>query len=139
MKRLIGFIVFLLFVISSSVICYGSTGETDITPYYVSVSSYYINFDIDTDGRANYTIYVSPKSEDSLSRVNAIVKITKGGTTFMSETVPLTYNQSFRRFMHFDELYLSETGTYKLTVTFKCYNGNTLLESLGPESKSAIY
>lgn len=129
----IGFLI--MFVLSSISVCYGQVNEGLMFPKFVSVSKYSNYFNIDESGEASYTLYLSPKAKDGLDRVTANVKITntQTSTVLYNETNTMEFSYLYTRFGISDSIKLSDKGSYKQNVTFRCYKNNRLIETITAE------
>ena len=121
-------------VLSAVGVCYAAN------PRYVSLASYSTNFSIDENGLATYAVTAAPKSISLLDKVTATVKITNAsGSIIYNQTKNLTYSVVGGRFTGGDTCKLSTRGQYRMQVTFKCYDGATLLETIPADVRIASW
>lgn len=126
MKKVIAIAMVLTMVFMSMNVCYAAS-----EPRFVSVAYYNNEFTID-GGTANYLLEVNPNPLNSPDKVTATVKIVHvdSGTTIYSKTKTMAYSAISRCFSVSDTKVLTNYGEYEMRVTFKCYDGSTLLETI---------
>ena len=142
MKKLVSIMVGLSLILAMATVCYGAApDEGTVEPRYVSVNYCTANFGIDENGLATYRVSATPKTTIAPNKVNATVKIVKviDGTTVYNQTKTLTFSGVTRSFTGTDSYQLNSKGQYEMMVTFKCYDGTTLLESITMDSRFASY
>lgn len=130
MKRIVGMILVIVLVLSSTVCGYGAVYDNYISPRFVSVSYYDTDFDITSAGKAEYTYYAVPFSYSEMNKVVATVKIVNSitGEVEYNQTKDLPFNYVSYEFRDSGTYNLDTRGTYELRVMLKCYKDNTLLE-----------
>lgn len=134
MKRMISMLMVLMLVVSAVSMCYAAT------PRFVSLTSYSTNFSIDGTGQATYAVSADPKDDSVLDKVTATIKITNAsGSCVYNQTKTLTYSVVTGCFTGGGIYKLSSRGQYRMQVTFKCYDGTTLLESVSADARFATW
>lgn len=129
-------------ILAMSTVGYGAVpDEETIEPRYVSVNYCTTNFSIDENGMATYRVSATPKTTIAPNRVTATVKIEKVSdrTTVYNRTKTLAFSEVTRSFTGTDDYQLNQSGQYEMQVTFKCYNGSELLETISMDSRYASY
>ena len=141
MKKVIVLFVVMIMVVSTSAISYGNVNENSVvSPHYNSVLYYTQSFTIDDEGIVNYSISVYPFNIDPPDRVTATINISgPDGETIFNGTRNLSYNAVANLFLASDSHDVRKKGTYTMSVTFKCYSGNTLIETISALPKIAVY
>lgn len=141
MKKVIAMMTAMVMVFVSATLCYGAVKEDNtVGPLYASVAYHSQYFTIDDEGGARYSITVSPLNLDPPDKVIATVTITgpDGGKIYRTVTT-LSYSIVSNKFTGSDSFKVGEKGRYEMQVTFKCYGGSTLIETITATPKTASY
>ncbi len=135
MKRIIVIVMVLAMVFMSVNSCYAAA-----EPRYISIVYYNNEFTID-EGIANYKLTVTPDTLNVPDKVTAAVKIVHvdSGTTVYSKTKTMSYSSVSRCFTASDTKTLTNRGEYEMRVTYKCYSGSTLLETITAATVTSSY
>lgn len=142
MRKIVSILLGLSIILTMTTASYGAVPEDNtMEPRYVSVNYCQASFSIDEDGLATYRISAAPKTTIAPDRVTATVKIVKviGGRTVYNCTKTLSFSEVTRSFTGSDSYQLSTNGQYEMKVTFKCYDGTALLETITMDSRFASY
>ena len=134
MRKVISVLLVLTLIVSAVGVSYAAT------PRYVSINNYSTGFSINEDGLATYKVNALPKGGTAMDRVTATIKILNAsGTAVYNQTKTLTYSAVSGLFSDSGTHQLSSRGQYRLQVTFKCYDGTTLLETIPANVKTASW
>lgn len=141
MRKGIVVITAMVMIFLSTTLCYGAVKEeSTVSPLYESVAYYSQSFTIDDEGIASYSLTVRPVNIDPPDKVTATVTIVgpDGGNVY-KKTKTLSYSSVQKLFSCADSTNLNERGEYEMKVTFKCYKGSTLIETITATPKTASY
>lgn len=132
MKKIIVILVLMIGAIVATGTGYGQVIDSTLAPYFVSVSYYSNDFNIDTAGEASFSLIVRALNNDQLDQVTATVKIINKSTGAISynQTLNLPYSYLHDQFRTSGSYTLTKSGLYEFQVTFKCYGDGVLLETI---------
>ncbi|MBR4860949.1 MAG: hypothetical protein IKU09_01950 [Firmicutes bacterium] len=141
MKKMISIVMLLTMVFMSVNVCYAAVETGTASPRYVSVAYYNNTFDIQDSGMACYELTISPNPQILPDKVTATVKIVNADTerSVYTKTQTMSYSSITRKFTAADSKQLTARGEYEMSVTYKCYNGSTLLETITAPLQTAMY
>ena len=141
MKKFIAVAMLLTMIFTSVNVCYAATEVGAVEPRYVSVAYYNNTFVIDDSGLASFKLTISPNPQVMPDKVTATVKIVNAGTesSVYAKTLTLSYSDTNRKFTVTDSKQLTARGQYEMKVTYKCYSGSTLLETITTAGKIVTY
>ena len=138
------FTLTLAFVFLNIINVYGAewgTAESEIRPLYVETATYFVDFNIDANGNAEIKGTLEPLKSSATDKVCAVVKITNVMTrkVVYNQTIKMTYSKPKKNYILDESYQLIEKGKYQMDLTYKCYTGNMLLESIQTEPKVKTY
>lgn len=138
-RKVISMLMVLVLVFCSSAAAFADS-STGVTPRYAATQSIAVTFSIKS-GVATTGVTVVPISSSGMDKVSATVKLINASTgkTVKTWTQTLTYDSDFEDFYGEKSVSLSSKGSYYVTVSAKCYDGSSLLETLSITSKTQTY
>lgn len=143
-RRIIVFTLMVAFAIFNVLTAYsaerGDAGS-GIRPLYAETASYYANFDIDSNGNAEVKGNLKLLGTSTVDKVSAVVKITNTttGKVPYNKTITMTYSKTQKKYVLDENYRLQEKGTHRMNLTYKCYAGSTLLESIQVPTQLKAY
>lgn len=142
-KNFIGIILTLALAFSNIAVAYAAevgTGE-EIRPLYEETAVFSANFDIDSAGTAEVSGTLKLLDTSSADKVCAVVKITNvtTGKVVYNKTITLEYSKTQKRYLLSESVKLSAKGTHRMNLTYKCYDGSKLLETVQATSVLKTY
>ena len=143
-RRIIIFTLMVAFAIFNVLTAYsaerGDAGS-GIKPLYAETASYYANFDIDSNGNAEVKGNLKLLGTPTVDKVSAVIKITNTTTEKVpyNKTITMTYSKTQKKYVLDENYRLQEKGTHRMNLTYKCYAGSTLLESIQVPTQLKAY
>ncbi|MDO4396284.1 MAG: hypothetical protein Q4E84_08230 [Clostridia bacterium] len=132
------------FALFNTIIVYGaewSDAGRENRPLYEETVSYYADFNIDSNGNAEIKGNLKLLGSSAADKVSAVVKITNTttGKVVYNKTITMTYSKETKRYKLNEKCQLTSKGKYCLNITYKCYDGSRLLESIQVPAKLKSY
>ena len=143
-RRIIVFTLMVAFALLNIIIVYGAEWGnmgSVIKPLYEEAEIYYAKFDIDSNGIAEIKGSLVPLETSATDKVSAVVKITNTttGKVPYNKTITMTYSKTQKKYVLDENYRLQEKGTHRMNLTYKCYAGSTLLESIQVPTQLKAY
>ncbi len=143
-RRIIIFTLMIAFTLLNIITVYGAEWGnmgSVIKPLYEEAESYSAKFDIDSNGVAEINGSLMPLESSATDKVCAVVKITNmtTGKVPYNKTITMTYFKELKRYKLNENYQLTTKGKHCLNLTYKCYDGSRLLESIQVPSKLKAY
>ena len=142
-RRIIIFALMVAFALSNILTAYGTEWSdiAGIRPLYGETATYFADFDIDSNGNMEIRGTLESLKLAATSQVCAVVKITNviTGEVVYNKTITMTYSKTQKRYVLDESYQLPEKGTHRMNLTYKCYAGNTLLESIQVPTQLKAY
>lgn len=129
MKKVIAITLVIVLVLSAFSLVFAN----DITPYYIGTANHVENLNILSNGKATFSALLTPKTSTTFDRVNITLELVyeDDGSTVYKSISNTTYEavvSGFRKGV--TDYQLDDRGDYRLFVTYKCYSGSTLVETI---------
>ena len=143
-RRIIVFTLMVAFALLNIIIVYGAEWGnmgSVIKPLYEEAEIYSAKFDIDSNGIAEIKGSLVPLETSVTDKVCAVVKITNTttGKVPYNKTITMTYSKTQKKYVLDENYRLQEKGTHRMNLTYKCYAGSTLLESIQVPTQLKAY
>ena len=142
-RKIIAFALMIAFALSNILTAYGAEWSdiAGIRPLYGETATYFADFDIDSNGNMEIRGTLESLKLSATSQVCAVVKITNvtTGEVVYNKTITMTYSKRYKKYNLNEGDKLTTKGTYQMNLTYKCYDGNRLLESIQVPSKLTAY
>ena len=137
MKKILLILALLLSMFASFTAAYANTA----VPYYIVTDSHRESFKISSTGTAEMSASLTPHTSDIFDKVNIEMKIKKPGVTtpIYSGDWDTTYDKTLKNFKKSTTHRINNKGTYYMEVTYTCYSGDELIETITSKTSSKTY
>ncbi len=137
MKKILLILALVLSMLASFTAAYADTA----VPYYIGTNSHRESFKISSTGTAEMSAALTPHTSDNFDKVNIEMKIKKPGVTtpIYSGDWDTTYDKTSRTFKKSTTHRINNKGTYYMEVTYTCYSGDELIETITTKTSSKTY
>ena len=142
MRRFIALICMVMFLFTSSGVCYGATAsEPSVEPAYIGTFIHAEAFSEGIGANLIPKVYLTPKSADSFDKVVIRLQIVKAttGVEYYDKSFTTYYNATRKWFMKTVTFTAPSKGTYRLNTTYKCYKDGELIETIKGVARTATY
>lgn len=144
MRRIIAFILMVAFALSNILTAYGAErgdAGSGIRPLYEGTATYFADFDIDSNGNIEIRGTLESLKLSATNQVCAVIKITNvtTGEVVYNKTITMTYSKRYKKYNLSEGFKLATKGMYQMNLTYKCYDGKRMLESIQVPGKLKAY
>ena len=137
MKKILLVLALVVCMLVSFTAAYADTA----VPYYIGTDRHREDFSISSNGTAQMNAALTPHTSDIFDKVNIEMKIKKPGVTtpIYSGDWDTTYDKTLKNFKKSTTHRINNKGTYYMEVTYTCYSGDELIETITSKTSSKTY
>ena len=140
MKKILALVLLVVTILGATTAAFAASNVGEISPYYIGTSNHTATLVIE-DGEARVSATLTPKTSTSLDKVNIRIELINYSTreTVFVDDWDTTYQPTLMRFSKAITEPLTDRGTYYAEITFTCYKGNTLIETIDTATRYVAY
>ena len=128
-------------VLMCPLVCFAYTqADSNISLQYVGTRKHVESFALKDGGRAHIRVYLKPNTKETFDEVKMDIKVTdEKNNSVHGESLICQYEPLEHSFLVEKDIKLESKGTYKMKVTYKCYQNKKLIETINSPIKNLTY